>query len=295
MRAANVVVDGSNLAYRTHHALKVIPNPLTDKSGNPTGLLFGFLRSLAALKNRFDSHTFYVAWDGSKKRRKDCYSGYKANRNSENIFVDGQIAAVRSALPMLGVCQVNNPDEEADDVIASLVRVNLKDQLNIIISTDHDFLQLVSYTTQLLIPKVGNSSEKMYDTDRVVAEYGVPPSKMVELRSLLGDSSDNLPGVPTVREKVLKGLLKTHGSVEGIYASHMAGLTPKEYEKLKAAKPQVLLNRELMVLQDVPLTTLDPAPNEAGVRELLTKYDIQSDTIVEPFFKDPAKGFVKTS
>jgi DNA polymerase-1 len=267
---------------------------MADSKGRPTGLLFGYLRSLSALKNRFENHSVYVVWDGSKQRRKSRYEGYKAQRNTENIFLDGQIDTLRTALPLLGVTQAYNLEEEADDVIASLVRGPLEGNLNIMVSTDHDFLQLVSYTTQLLVPKVGAGSEKIYDTDRVIEEYGVPPSKMVELRSLLGDTSDNLPGVPTVRDKVLKGMLRTYGTVEGIYASHMAGLTPKEYDKLKASKAQVLLNRELMALQNVPISFTEPTPNEDGVRELLTQYDIQPDSILEPFFKID-KGFVKTT
>jgi DNA polymerase-1 len=292
----NVIIDGSNLAYRIHYALKLATTPLTDKEGRPTGLLFGFLKSLASLKTRFDSHSFYVVWDGSKERRKSRYAGYKANRNSENIFVDGQVDAIRKSLPLLGVFQVNNPGEEADDVIATLVRGPLAGQRNTIVSTDRDFLQLVTYTTNLMVPKVGTNSEAIYDTDRVVAEYGVPPNKIVELRALLGDTSDNLPGVPTVSDKVLNGLLRTHGSVVGVYGSQLAGLTPKQYEKVKGAKAQVLLNLELMALYDVPLTTIDGLCAEQEVRDLLTGYEIQPDVVVAPFFKaNVAKGFVKTS
>jgi DNA polymerase-1 len=265
---------------------------MTDSKGNPTGLLFGFLQSISSLRARFENHNIYVVWDGSKQRRKLKYDGYKAQRNTENIFLDGQMAAVREALPLLGITQASNPEEEADDVIASLVR-SKGGHLNIILSTDHDFLQLTSYTTQLLVPKVGSKPEKLYDTDSVLEEYGVVPSKMVELRALLGDYSDNLPGVPTVREKTLKALLRTYGSVEGIYSSHMAGLTTKEYEKLKAAKNQVLLNRELMVLHSVDIHTVSPNLDLDSVCSLLTKYDIQVGPLVEPF-RAVAKGFVKT-
>lgn len=294
--AENIVIDGSNLAYRTYHAMKMIPEPLVDKQGQPTGLLFGFLRSVAALKNRFLGHTFYVVWDGSKQRRKARFPDYKAQRSSTDIFSDGQMEAIRLCLTHLGVNQAKNPDEEADDVVASLVRGSLKGQQNIILSTDHDFLQLVTFTTSLLIPKVGPRSEALFDPDKVMEEYGVTPDNMLQLRAMLGDTSDNIPGVPTVPSKVLKGLLKTHGSVQAIYGSHMAGLTAKQYEKFRAAKEQVLLNLELMALHDVPFDLTDGLPNEAGVKGILSSRDITPDIIVDPFFRTEAnKGFVKTS
>lgn len=292
----NIVVDGSNLAYRTYHALKAIPEPLVDKQGRPTGLLFGFLRSLAALKKRFPTHQFHVVWDGSKQRRKAQYAEYKANRSSADIFSDGQMEAIRQCLPCLGVFQAKNPDEEADDVIASLVRGALRDHKNLIVSTDHDFLQLVTFTTSLLVPKVGPRSEMVYDPDRVMEEYGVPPEKILQLRAMLGDTSDNLPGVPTVPSKLLKGLLKTHGSVQGIFASSMAGLTAKQYEKLRGSKNQVLLNLELMALQDVPVSVTEADLNVDRVKETLSSYDINPDIIVEAFISGEVnKGFVKTS
>jgi len=294
--ADNIIIDGSNLAYRTYHALKAIPEPLVDKQGRPTGLLFGFLRGVSTLKKRFSEHQFYVVWDGSKQRRKSRYPEYKAHRSTVDIFSDGQMDAIRECLPNLGVFQAKNPDEEADDVIASLVRVVLKDQKNTILSTDHDFLQLVTFTTSLLIPKVGPRSELLYDPDKVLEEYGVLPEKILQLRSMLGDPSDNLPGVPMVPSKVLKGLLKQHGTVQGIFSSHMAGLTSKQYEKLRGSKDQVLLNLELMALQDVPVPMNEVSLNEARVKEILTSYDITPDIIVDAFFKAEAnKGFVKTS
>ena len=294
MPAKNVIVDGSNLAYRTHHALKSIPQPLTDSEGNPTGLLFGFLRSLGSLVGRLEATSVYVVWDGSKGYRVGRYPQYKANRNSDNIFSDGQMGRVKQILPSLGVWQAYNPDEEADDVIASLVRGQLKGQQNVIVSTDRDFLQLVTFTDCVLIPKVGSKDEIVYDPDRVLAEYGVSPDKMVQLRALLGDSSDNLPGVPRVPEKALKGLLRTHSTVEGIYASNLAGLSASQYDKVKASKEQVLLNLELMALRQVQVSLTDSSPNPDVAKSMLSAWGIQSP-LVDPFFRPLPKGFEKRS
>ena len=292
----NVVVDGANLAYRTYHAMKLIPNPLSDADGNPTGLIFGFLRSLSALKKRFEKHAFYVVWEGSRKRRSSRYSEYKANRTKTDIHSDGQLDVVRMLLSKLGVFQAHNVEEEADDVIASLVRGPLKGQHNIVFSTDHDFLQLVTYTDHLLVPKVGNRAELLYDPDRVVAEYGVSPDRIVHLRALLGDTSDNLPGVPSVPAKKLTSLLRVHQTIDGIFLSSMAGITASQYEKLRASEGRVRLNLELMALQEVPYDLTPPAVNSDEAKLKLASRGIQPDSIIDSFLpEDTSRGFSKVS
>lgn len=292
----NIVVDGANLAYRIYHVMKLLPAPLTDGDGKPTGLLTGFMRSLASLKSKHEHHNIYVVWEGSRQRRSKVYPEYKAHRVKVDIYSDGQVATIQKILPFLGVYQVRNPDEEADDVVATLVRGPLKGQLNTIMSTDHDFLQLVTFTDHLMVPKVGNRSEILYDPDRVVAEYGVPPDRVVHLRALLGDTSDNLPGTPKVAVKTLTSLLRAHQTIEGIFSSSLAGITASQYGKLRASEAQVRLNLELMTLQEVPYDMTAPAVNTDAAMNLLAGRGIRPDPIVEPFTSVPAaKGFAKVS
>lgn len=292
----NVIVDGLNLAHRVHHAMKLLPEPLTDEEGNPTGVVVGFLRSLAALKCRFVDSRFHVVWDGSKKRRVSRYSGYKANRSKTDLYGDGQLDLVKKVLSHLNVVQAHSPDEEADDVICSLVRGELKGHYNVIVSTDRDFLQLVSFTNLLLVPKVGGREEILYDPDKVVEEYGVAPDDMVALRAMLGDTSDNLPGVPKVSTKVLTSLLREHKTIDGIFSSSLVGLTAKQYQSLKSTEDQVRLNLELMSLQEVGYMSnfvVDAEPNKAI--HLLAARGIQAETIVEPFgMSSPPQGFSKS-
>jgi DNA polymerase I len=296
MQRSNVVVDGLNLAYRVYHALKVIDKPMTDDDGNPTGLLFGFLRSLGALKKRFPNATFHVVWEGSRKRRSSVYPAYKATRGASPLIGDTQLDKVKQVLPWLGVSQAHNSAEEADDIIASLVRGPLKGDTNIIVSTDHDFLQLVTFTDSLLVPKVGKGIEKLYDPDGVMAEYGVPPDRVVHLRAMSGDISDNLPGIPRVREKTLKGLLRTHGSIEAIYDSHMAGLTTSEYEGIRASRELVFRNLQLMILHDdLQFDVVGPSPDSTTATSFLQQHAIQPATIVDSFLQvGTTRGFVKT-
>jgi len=291
----NVIVDGLNLAYRTYHAMKLIPEPLVDGNGKPTGLLFGFLRSLAALNSRFEAHQFHVVWDGSRQRRSSRYPEYKATRGKVDIYSDGQLNDIQTILPLLGVAQAHNPNEEADDVVASLVRGRLKGNHNLIVSTDHDFLQLVTYTDHLFIPKVGNRSEILYDPDRVMAEYGVPSDRIVHLRALLGDTSDNLPGVPKVPAKTLTSLLRVHQTIDGIFSSSMVGITADQYAKLRASEGQVRLNLDLMALQDVPYTIIEPAVNFDGASKMLSERSVRPDQIVTSFANAAPLGFTKVS
>lgn len=297
----NVIVDGHNLAYRVHHAITAFASkPFTDSKGRPTAIVYGVLRGVGAFQKKFPQAKLWVVWDGAPQRRKAMYSEYKANRPARSI--DGasdfnQIDCLRKILPTMGVNQAHNPEEETDDIIACLVRGPLKGQRNVIVSTDHDFLQLVTTTDIVLVPKVGNRPEALYDQDKVVEEYGVGPSALVQLRSLMGsaDTSDNLKGIPRVPTKTLTSLLKTHGSVDGIYSSSLSGVTPNQYEKIRAAEKQVRLNVELMTLRSDLTYAVDEAlPDPEEGTRLLADLDIQAEPILKSFFPE-MKGFIKHS
>jgi 5'-3' exonuclease/transcription antitermination factor NusG len=290
----NVIVDGHQLAFRIVEALNSAPggSKLMDGQGRPTGLYNGFLRSLGALRTRFPGAKLYVSWDGSSQRRRALCESYKANRPSREV---PQLPELWDILSAVGVWQVHNPEEETDDLIACLVRGPLQGQRNVIVSTDRDFLQLVTPTDILLCPKVGKGEEKIYDPDKVTEEYGVAPSAMVYLRALRGDSSDNLPGVPRVPTDVLASLVRAHGTVEAIFASNLAGLTPNQYGKVRAAEAQVRLNVLLMTLRyDLSYRTMDATPDLEKAASLLTGYGIQAEPVLKPFF-ETSKGFRKTS
>jgi 5'-3' exonuclease len=286
----NVLVDGHNLAFRCFHAPGM--SSLTDKHGRPTGVILGFLRSLGALKKRFPEAALHVVWDGSSKRRKQRFNEYKANRDgSASIAPEAPsgirfdpLRVLRDMLPLFGIRQAWNPDEEADDVIATLVRGQLSSEINVIFSTDRDLLQLVSTTTSLLTPPAGSRNEVLYDPGTVVKTMGVPPGKVVELRSLYGDTSDNIPGVPRVPKKVLRSLIQAHGSVDSVFRSGLAGLTKGQYERLRSAEPQVRINVELMTLVDVGVTTASSDVDPDNVADRLRELDISPDSLIETFF-----------
>jgi 5'-3' exonuclease/transcription antitermination factor NusG len=295
--ANNIIFDGHNLAYRVINALKNTSDQLTDSEGRSTALVFGVLRSLAAFKKRFERAHLYVVWDGSKQRRVKMYPDYKAGRPEHSQDTYSEMSRLQAMLPLFGISQVHNPEEETDDIIACLLKTKLNGKRNIIVSTDRDFLQLVTYTDLLLVPKQGSRPETLYDPDMVVVEYGVPPRLMVHLRALSGDTSDNLPGVPRVPRKILAALLTTHGSINGIYASSLAGVTKTQYEKIRAFEKQARLNVELMaLLTDLEYEVRDAAPNFDAAFEALKQCSIQPETLISTFFQTPlGTGFAKTS
>lgn len=280
MTFQNVLVDGHNLAHRCFHAPGM--NVLADSKGRPTGVITGVLKSLGSLRKRFPEANFWVAWDGSSQRRKARYGAYKEGRKTAK-FAE-QLDVIKEVLPRLGVRQVWNPQEEADDIIGTLVKNDLADERNLIFSTDRDFMQLVGDTTLLLVPAIGSRREIFFDPATVEKAMGVPPEKVVQLRAFFGDDSDNLPGVPRVPKKVLKALLVSHGSVTGVYSSGLAGLTRGQYERLRVAESQVRINLDLMALVDVEVTRTDPDVDVEAAGRLLREYDIDPDPIAEAFF-----------
>lgn len=291
----NVVVDGHNLAYRIHYALAAMAKPMVNAEGKTVSLIYGMTKSLAALRKRFPKANLYVVWDGSPQRRMKQFGEYKAGRKS--VLDKEQVAQIQALLPLVGVRQVHNPEEETDDILAGLVKNNLKGQRNLILSNDKDFLQLVTYTDMLLVPKVGNRPETLYDPDKVVADYGVTPDRIVALRAFQGDTSDNIPGVSRVPTKILTALVNTFGTVSDVYASNMSGLTTGQFERLSASEAQVRQNVHLMtLLKDLPFEETPENKSESSAVEILGALGINAD-IISPFFEAsaaPAQGFVKT-
>jgi 5'-3' exonuclease/transcription antitermination factor NusG len=283
IKPVNLVVDGTQLFIRCAEAPGL--GSLTDATGRPTGAIVGFLRSLGSYKKRFPTASIYVCWDGSSQRRKAMFPEYKGNRVSRS---EGEPsfgwAWMRETLPLLGVLQAFHPEEEADDVIAALVHGPLKDLPNVILTTDRDMLQLVSEFTYQLCPAVGAGKEKLYDPALVEAEYGVPPTSMVHVRALSGDSSDNIPGVPNFGLKTSSKIVKLYGTVTALLRSNLAGLGKAQVANLREHEKQILLNIDLLTLRDVEFRQIESNPNQTEVEARLVALGIKSEPILAAFF-----------
>jgi 5'-3' exonuclease len=281
----NLVIDGHNLAIRC--ATTPGLGELKDAQGRPTGAIVGFLNTLTSLKKRYPGVEIYVTWDGSSDRRRAMFSGYKEGRgNPRAVF---EVQWLQQNLPRFGVTQAWHSKEEADDVIATLVRGRLAGQSNVIFTTDRDLLQLVTTSTCVLVPAVGSGKERFFGPAEVEAEYGVPPAALPQLRALAGDTSDTIPGCPNCGLKTAAKLVKLYGTVEKLLSSNLAGLSKGLVVNLRAAEAQVRLNVRLMTLvTDLSLVVTPPDVDAKAAVEQLQEVEVKPDRYLPVFFGEPA-------
>ena len=283
----HMVIDGLNLAVRCCYAPGL--SDLRDSKGRPTGMFYGFLNSITSFRRRFPEAALHVVWDGSSRRRKELFSGYKASRGSLPIQ-DWQVDWLRETLSLLGVGQYINPDEEADDVMATLVRTTFAGKRCAVYSTDRDLMQLVSPSVVWVTPPVGKAKETAYDIKAIESKWGVPPEHIVFLRAILGDTSDEIPGVG-LPHKIATNLVNGYRTVDNLYRANLAGLTKLQYTKLRASEAVVRRNVELMTLRtDLPVTPMPVRKNQTAAEAWLREVDVKPDPILTAFFGENASG-----
>ena len=283
----NIVIDGYNMAARCSMAPGL--SDLRDSKGRPTGAIIGFLNSVVSLLKKYPGAEVWVCWDVPSQRRKKLYPAYKANRNP--LRLSFEVAWLMESLCLFGIWQVMADGEEADDVMATLVRSKLGGQRNVIVTTDRDMLQLVNETTHVHVPNVGSSKEKYFTAEFVKAEYGVSPESMVHLRALSGDTSDNIPGAPGCGDKTAPKLLQLYGTIDGIYASNLAGMSQSLRDKIRGAEQQVRLNIQLMSLvTTLVLSVREPALDQTVATTRLQDVDVNPSRILPAFFGAAVSG-----
>lgn len=282
----HIIVDGFNLAYRSHYAF----SNLTTSSGLSSGCIYGFLIGIRTIKNKFSNCHLTVAWDNDAVRRKSIYAGYKSNR-SKMIFIE-QIIDLKKILYNLNVSQTEYPGEEADDVIASLVKTYKTDDNQIYIySNDKDMLQLVKDGHVIVIkPKWGKHPEKYYDEEAVRGEFKIEPKKFACFQCFRGDKVDNIPGVPRLKSSIIADLINKYETPANVYENlDNVELTDYERESIIKSKSQVLLNMQLVKLKDdLKLDIKKGTPNLESLEEYLKKYEIKAikPTIFVGSFRD---------
>jgi DNA polymerase-1 len=266
-----ILVDGSSYLFRAFHALP----PLTGPEGRPTGAMYGVLNMLRRLLEEYRPDYFVVVFDAPGKTfRDEIYPDYKANRPPTPEDLRCQIEPlyeiVRAwALPILVETGV-----EADDVIGTLARQATEAGLPVLISTgDKDMAQLVNDKVTLL----DTMNNKLTDIDGVIRKFGVPPEQIVDFLALVGDTSDNIPGVPKVGPKTAARLLTEYGSLNGVIA-HAAEIKGKLGDNLRGCLDQLPLARKLATIKrdlELGVTTADLAPgtpDRRRLRELYTRH-----------------------
>lgn len=283
----HLIIDGYNLVFRAHHAFITLQTP----GGIPSGCVYGFLVGSRSIKKKFPDCHITIAWDTESVRRKQLDPTYKANRPQHHI--SNQIQDLKKIFTCVNVSQTEYINEEADDVIASLIK-KYDQGIIYIYTSDKDLLQLVKDGRVLVVrPKKGAIPEKVYDEEAVKEEFGVSPEDLHSFLSLKGDTVDNIPGVVRVRASCLINLIKKYRTPRNIYANlKQEDLTGFERKSLEEAEQRVYLNTELVKLRDdLELSILEGAANEETLQGFIDKYALKSinpGTYIKAFLDLPS-------
>ncbi len=251
-----LLVDGYSLAFRAFFAL---PESITRDDGMPTNALYGLAAMTIKVIEEERPSRVIVAWDPPGKTfRDDIYPEYKAGRRETPEGFRIQAPHFRPLMEAFGAVNVEVPGYEADDVIGTLARRASDAGARVTILTgDRDALQLVDANVSVLATGRGVTDTTRYDPAKVEDRYGVPPGKMPDLRGMVGDSSDNLPGVPGIGEKTAAQLMAKYGSLEEVLA-HAADQTPKRAQNLAEFADLARMCRDLSVIDVAVPLDLDP-------------------------------------
>jgi len=265
-----LLLDGNALVHRAYHALP----PLSSPSGEPTNAVFGFTSTLLKVLEDYEPRYAAVAWDVGRTFRHDKYEEYKATRPPLPDDLRLQLERVRDVTTAFNVVSKYVEGYEADDVLAALSQQAVQQGLEVMIVTgDTDTLQLVGPHVKVLLSGRTFSEAKLYDEDAIRERYGLEPEQLVDFKSLKGDPSDNIPGVPGVGKVTASKLLQEYGTVEALYA-HLDEVAPKLREKLEANQDGVRRGKELIQLVfDLPLK-LDPEECQLSAFERATVLEL---------------------
>jgi DNA polymerase I len=278
-----LLIDGYSLAFRAFFAL---PESISRADGMPTNALYGLAAMTIKVIEEEKPSRVIVAWDPPGKTfRDEVYPEYKAGRRETPEGFRAQSPHFRPLMEAFGAVNVEKEGFEADDVIGTLARMaSQAGQRVTILTGDRDALQLVDDNVSVLATGRGVTDTTRYDPAKVEERYGVPPGKMPDLRGMIGDSSDNLPGVPGIGEKTAAQLMGKYGSLEEILA-HADEQTPKRRQNLIEFADTALMCRDLSVIDvnvpvgidpvEVPLITRDPE-RLAALRAAFEEYEFRT-------------------
>ena len=270
-----ILVDGSSYLYRAFHAMPA----LTNSRGEPTGAVYGVVNMLRRLLSDYDTGHLAVVFDAKGKTfRDDIYPEYKAHRPPMPDDLSAQIEPIHDIIRALGLPLIQIPGVEADDVIGTLARAAAAQGRETVISTgDKDMAQLVDGHVRL----VDTMKDAEYDREAVVAKFGVTPEQIVDYLALVGDTSDNIPGVPGVGPKTAAKWLQQYGSLDEIVA-HAHDVPGKAGESLRASLELLPMARRLATIKcDVELKLAPPdlrraPPDNTRLRELFARFEFKS-------------------
>lgn len=283
-----ILVDGSSYLFRAYHALP----PLVSTKGQPTGAIYGVVNMLRRLIKDYKPEKMAVIFDSKQKNfRHELYESYKANRTVMADDLQTQIEPLFALIKAMGLPLISLPGIEADDIIGTLAKEAKAQGLFTLISTgDKDFAQIVDDQVFL----INTMSQEIYDRARVIEKFEVPPEKITEYFALIGDSVDNIPGIPQVGPKTAVKWLQTHGSLQAIVDNAHA-ITGKVGEKLRENIELIPLFKQLVTIDcnlslDFPLESLKIAPaDDITLKHIYTELEFKTwlrDLMIEKTSQD---------
>ena len=295
-----LAIDGNSILNRAYYGIR----PLTAKDGTPTNAIYGFLNILLKMQHETGPDSIAIAFDvKSPTFRHKKYDGYKATRKGMPEDLAVQLPLLKELLGHLGYVIVEHEGWEADDILGTLAKSSRCQGAECVISTgDRDSFQLIGngVTVRLASTKGGRPHSETYDTDAIMEKYGVTPPQLIDVKALMGDSSDNIPGVAGIGEKTALSLIQDHQTLDRIY-SELAALSIKDAvrKKLIDGKDMAYLSRELAEIDcntpiesDIAAYRKNPVDNAAAYR-IMARLELFS--LMEKFGVRPAINVEDTS
>ena len=248
-----ILVDGNNLLFRSFYATAYQGVIMKNSKGFPTNALYGFINMMNKIIKEEEPNYILVAFDKGKTFRHDKYDSYKAGRIEMPDELKLQFPKAKEVLDAFGIKHFEIDNYEADDIIGTLAKiVDEEDEfVATIVSSDKDLLQLIS--DEVVVKLLKQSGHIMMNRDEFMKTYQVDPARMVDLKALMGDASDHIPGVKGIGEKTAINLIAKYGTLDNLYAN-IDSVTGKTKEKLLADKDNAYMSYDLATIyKEVPL------------------------------------------
>lgn len=248
-----ILIDGNNLLFRSYYATAYKGSILRNSKGFPTNALFGFINMLNKIINEECPNYMMIAFDKGKTFRHDKYDGYKDGRKETPLELKEQFPVAKAIADAMGIKCFEIDKYEADDIIGTFANEIDKsnEYYSVIVSSDKDLLQLITDKNEVKLLK--SNDYIRLDLNSFINTYGFTPEKIKDLKGIMGDSSDNIPGVKGIGEKGASALIQKYGTVEEIY-NHIDEIKGKTKEKLINDKDNAFFSKELATIyKEVPI------------------------------------------
>ena len=248
-----VLIDGNNLLFRSYYATAYSGSLMKNREGFPTNALYGFTNMINKIMQEEKPKYVLVAFDKGKTFRHDHYHEYKAGRIDMPEDLKVQFPVAKEMLDAMGIKWFEIDGYEADDIIGTFSEMVTKDDnyCGLIVSSDKDLLQLIN--DKITVKLLKSKDYIMMNKNTFIDMYGIEPSKMIDLKGSMGDSSDNIPGVSGIGEKTALKILQEYGSIENLYVN-LEKVKGKLYEKLNDGKDSAFMSKQLATIyKEVPV------------------------------------------